>query len=169
MGKKGISPLIATVILIGFTIVLAAVVIRWGGDFINETTETTTCESDLATICATQLNLEIVGAGVSITGIDGNSDILGKNITIRNNADYLIDSFTVVINDASGTLKTLTNIVNSDLPAFEQKTIVLDLTDVALGEGATYTIEVIPTVTAGEDCSGACADTRESIEVIATA
>ncbi|MBU1246318.1 MAG: archaellin/type IV pilin N-terminal domain-containing protein [Nanoarchaeota archaeon] len=34
MGKRGISPLIATVLLIGFTIVLAALVFRWGDSFL---------------------------------------------------------------------------------------------------------------------------------------
>ena len=41
MKKRGISPLIATVLLIGFTIVLAALVFRWGGQFFNSQTEQT--------------------------------------------------------------------------------------------------------------------------------
>ena len=36
MKKRGISPLIATVLIIGFTIVLAAVVIQWGGFLVNK-------------------------------------------------------------------------------------------------------------------------------------
>ena len=34
MDKRGISPLIATVLIIGFTVALAAVIITWGGRFI---------------------------------------------------------------------------------------------------------------------------------------
>jgi len=45
INKKGISPLIATVLLIGFTIVLAALVMRWGGTLFKTTTQTTGCES----------------------------------------------------------------------------------------------------------------------------
>ncbi|MBS3163071.1 hypothetical protein J4427_00055 [Candidatus Woesearchaeota archaeon] len=39
MNKKGISPLIATVLIIGFTIVLAVVVMQWGNSFVKSLTE----------------------------------------------------------------------------------------------------------------------------------
>lgn len=151
MEKKGISPLIATVLLIGFTIVLAAVVIRWGGDFINETTETTTCESDLATICATQLNVEIIEASVA------------RGIKVRNNADYDIDYFTVVINDASGSTIDTEELTTIPAPAFEQ--VLLDTTEPLV---VGYTVDVIPTVTTSDaSCSGACADNRVTATVVA--
>ena len=37
--KKGISPLIATVIIIGLTIVLAALVVTFGTNLVKKTTE----------------------------------------------------------------------------------------------------------------------------------
>ena len=36
MKKRGISPLIATVLIIGFTIVLAAAIFQWGGSLVNK-------------------------------------------------------------------------------------------------------------------------------------
>ena len=36
MSKRGISPLIATVLIVGFTIALAAMIITWGGNFCKE-------------------------------------------------------------------------------------------------------------------------------------
>ncbi|MBS3107878.1 hypothetical protein J4468_03075 [Candidatus Woesearchaeota archaeon] len=39
INKKGISPLIATVLIIGFTVALAAVIMVWGSDFIKSTTD----------------------------------------------------------------------------------------------------------------------------------
>jgi len=36
MNKKGISPLIATVLIIGFTVALAAIIITWGSGFVNK-------------------------------------------------------------------------------------------------------------------------------------
>jgi len=39
MNKRGISPLIATVIIIGFTIVIAAIIFRWSGNLFEKTTE----------------------------------------------------------------------------------------------------------------------------------
>ncbi len=38
-GKKGISPLIATVLLIGFVVAVAAVVMLWGKGFVKERAE----------------------------------------------------------------------------------------------------------------------------------
>jgi len=41
MNKKGISPLVATVLIIGFTVALAAVIMVWGQDFITGMVERT--------------------------------------------------------------------------------------------------------------------------------
>src|SRR3989344_1037796 len=58
--KRGISPLIATVLIIGFTIVLAALVIQWGGGLFKGVQERTGATAELSEKCATQLtNLEI--------------------------------------------------------------------------------------------------------------
>jgi len=57
--KKGISPLIATVLLIGFTIVLAALVMRWGGTLFRETTQTTGCESQGRIACSSQVEISV--------------------------------------------------------------------------------------------------------------
>lgn len=55
MYKKGISPLIATVLVIGFTIVLAAMVMKWGGDLFKTTQEQTAVSSELKIACSTEL------------------------------------------------------------------------------------------------------------------
>ena len=86
MEKKGISPLIATVLLIGFTIVLAAVVMRWGSEFVRETTEETACLSDLSIVC-TNLRVEITNAFSNSTGI---------YITISSASDQTIDGFRII-------------------------------------------------------------------------
>ena len=58
--KKGISPLIATVLVIGFTIVLAALVIQWGGGLFKDIQDRTGETAEGNEKCATQLlNLEI--------------------------------------------------------------------------------------------------------------
>ena len=119
MDKKGISPLIATVLLIGFTIVLAAVVIRWGGDFITDTTDTTACESDLAQACATQVQFSIGNVTLSAqTYIDA--------ITLTNDADYAIDSFTVVVNLGGDSVAS--GEITSGLNTFETNTFLYSRT-----------------------------------------
>jgi len=52
MKKKGISPLIATVLLIGFTVALVLVVTTWGMDYIKDLLSSTKESSDIAMKCA---------------------------------------------------------------------------------------------------------------------
>lgn len=59
MNKKGISPLIATVLIIGFTVALAALIFTWGADFVKKTTEETSSKTTSALKCANELNFEI--------------------------------------------------------------------------------------------------------------
>ena len=56
--KKGISPLIATVLVIGFTILLAALVITWGTNLFKDTVADTQVNSDFSIACTTGLKLE---------------------------------------------------------------------------------------------------------------
>ena len=57
--KRGISPLIATVLLIGFTVALAAMVMTWGSGFIKKTTEQTEKGASSTLKCASELGFEI--------------------------------------------------------------------------------------------------------------
>lgn len=68
MWKKGISPLIATVLIIGFTVALAAMVMTWGSGFIRKTTEETEASASIALKCASQLRFEI--SGVTCDGLN---------------------------------------------------------------------------------------------------
>ena len=52
MEKKGISPLIATVLIIGFIIVLAALVFLWGTDLFKKVQEQTSTESETKLSCS---------------------------------------------------------------------------------------------------------------------
>ena len=90
MEKKGISPLIATVLLIGFTIVLAAVVMRWGGEFVRETTEETTCIAEAATACI-DLRSEITNA------VDNAPTTSSVTVTISSSSDQVIDGFRILL------------------------------------------------------------------------
>ena len=61
MKKRGISPLIATVLLIGFTVALAAMVMTWGSGFIKKTTEQTEKGAASALKCTSELAFQISG------------------------------------------------------------------------------------------------------------
>ena len=55
LNKKGISPLIATVIIIGFTIVLAAAVIYWGTGFFKTIQDKTSRGATISNLCTSDL------------------------------------------------------------------------------------------------------------------
>ncbi len=59
MKKRGISPLIATVLLIGFTIALAVIVTNWGLNYVKGTTERTSEQTEHALSCISDLDFEI--------------------------------------------------------------------------------------------------------------
>jgi flagellin-like protein len=59
--KRGISPLIAGVLLIGFTIVLAVLVITGVGGVVKQQTEGTTIQTQAQNICLDSLNDFIIG------------------------------------------------------------------------------------------------------------
>tara|TARA_Y100000310_G_scaffold269523_1_gene282748 strand:+ start:3036 stop:3536 length:501 start_codon:yes stop_codon:yes gene_type:complete len=101
MNKKGISPLIATVLLIGFAVALAAVVMTWGLDFIRTTAETTEEQTKYTLICASDLSF-------SISGVDQNTG--SESITIDNRGQVDIVSLIFRIYSSSGvdTLDTST-------------------------------------------------------------
>ncbi len=109
MEKKGISPLIATVLLIGFTIVLAAVVMRWGGEFVRETTEETACETELSTSCIRlRFEIESVEDNLLPNGTSTNS----IDVTISSRSDQVIDGFRFILwngTDVDNTREALEN------------------------------------------------------------
>jgi flagellin-like protein len=61
LNKKGISPLIATVLIIGFTVALAAVIMTWGQKFTKDIQEQTEETSGSQMTCANtnEVNFEI--------------------------------------------------------------------------------------------------------------
>ncbi|MEK6839692.1 MAG: archaellin/type IV pilin N-terminal domain-containing protein [Nanoarchaeota archaeon] len=78
--KKGISPLIATVLLIGFTVALAAVLMTWGLDYIRGTTDKVGDQTDQYLLCS-DLAFEIANVDCATDDViiqnNGNIDIAG--------------------------------------------------------------------------------------------
>lgn len=88
--KKGISPLIATVLIIGFTIVLGALVITWGTKFFRTTVEDTEKAAAFSLAC-TSLNF------------DGTAKINAGNldVTLSNSNERTIEGFYFVTKGGS--------------------------------------------------------------------
>lgn len=80
MRKRGISPLIATVLLIGFIVALVAVVMLWGKGFIQEKAEK---EGKLAQ------------AQLSCNNVDIDIKLSGGNLLVVNKGSQVINGFIV--------------------------------------------------------------------------
>ncbi|MBS3159497.1 hypothetical protein J4436_01800 [Candidatus Woesearchaeota archaeon] len=101
--KKGISPLIATVLVIGFTIVLGALVFKWGGDLFKKTTEETGKSSDLKMTCTQGLSmLEVKLEDIK----DGTTS--AKALVIDNKNNIKIQGFKFRAYFPDGTSSTVT-------------------------------------------------------------
>ena len=118
--KKGISPLIATVLLIGFTVALAAVIMTWGLDYIKKTTEKTgeTTEEQLS--CANDLQFEIIPDCTNLNQIE--IDALKSKVDI---AQLLLR-----LRDANGNVIT-TRVINQTIPKTGTHSEDIDLTNAA--------------------------------------
>ena len=101
LNKKGISPLIATVLLIGFTVALAGIVITWGSNFVKNITSGTEERTESTLACAGDLNFEITrytcgdytNLVKSTVTIDNKGNTVLEKVAIRffNNQDELLN------------------------------------------------------------------------------
>jgi len=89
MKKRGISPLIATVLIIGFTVALATIIITWGGGYIQGEQERVSETTSFALQC-TKLRYEVVdvtcNAGTNVletVRITSNTDIEIPELILR--------------------------------------------------------------------------------------
>lgn len=84
-GKQGISPLIASVLVIGMVVVTASIVFFWGKGFTEEIIEKEGAVSQQRLNCATDVKINVLSE---------NSGLL----TIENAGSGRIDAFSLVVN-----------------------------------------------------------------------
>ncbi len=156
MVKKGISPLIATVLIIGFTIVLAALVMQWGSQLFRTTTEQTGVTSDLNIKCSSGLsNLKILDAVISGANV---------NIRIDNANEQVINGILVRKYLASGNVlpQELTGAVEADpgyIGNYGIKTVTVTADELVAGDE----IGVIPKIKATDGKAYPCPGLEKKI------
>ncbi len=136
--KKGISPLIATVLIIGFTIVLAVLVITWISGTVEEQTDQTDCQVEAENLC-----LDVIG-DITISYSDDTNPIALNNLgstVIENNQVLQLDSNGQTI---ANTLETV------GLDPFGTNETAANL------NSGTETIRVIPVMTSDGGCTAEC-------------
>ena len=154
--KKGISPLIATVLLIGFTIVLAALVMRWGGQFFRQQTDVVGCESEGQIKCTSGVDIEITDV-LAGTGV--------ITVNVLNNGNYVIDEMQYIAIDEFG--ETQASEKNeTDIAALGGSTSDLTVT----GGVNITTVKVVPILDyemqdGSTSCVVYCSETIKTVDV----
>src|SRR3989344_9629927 len=139
MEKRGISPLIATVLLIGFTIALAVIVTNWGLNYVKGTTERTSQQTEQALSCINNLDFEIVDVSCE-----------DNTISVDNKGANSIESLTIRLHAEGDIIPTTVE----GIPAFGVKSY--DVADYNMTlEGATQ-IDAIATIKDGEGNTVIC-------------
>lgn len=141
LNKKGVSPIIATVLLIAFAVALGAVVMNWGKGFVESTAKNTEEKSNLELACQQELQL-------SVKKIAGTPKVCYKNqsspyikVMLENSGTQNITGLQFVIidsNDATEINKTTISIGPGSVTSYN--TIGHNLT------GDIVQIEVIPMI-----------------------
>lgn len=89
MKKKGISPLIATVLILAFAIVLAILILSWSQNLVGNMKENTENTVNAQMACV-RINLNIENACISKSVIDG-VDTETLNVMLSNNGQEKIE------------------------------------------------------------------------------
>ena len=127
--KRGISPLIATVLLIGFTIALASIIFSWVSSFTEERASKTAEIVKSEVSCATSIEIGIEKACVDSAGVHftlenrKNNDISGFVVRLESATDPNVD--VIEVDQRLGALEvTNVDVVPQNLGAPESALIV---------------------------------------------
>lgn len=106
--KRGISPLIASVLLIGFTIAIVAMIFIWWGDFVKQKAIKDSLKNDAERACVSEVDLDVKSA-----------KIVGESLefVINNRGSQKISGFRFRIKDVDGISMVL---VPKDIGAVSQ-------------------------------------------------
>ena len=166
ISKQGISPLIATVLIIAFTVALAVIVINWGTSFTRDLQDNTSNSADFQISCAQEVVYSIKSACVTTGG--------ALNVVVSNDGSKALDQVivrTTSLNSAATQQYTTSPSsvppVNPPVAAeFAEVTVV-----VPAGSFPTPAakVEVIPYITAGNGDSQPCSSNKRTFGVETTA
>jgi flagellin-like protein len=122
MNKKGVSPLIATVLLIAFAVALGAIVMNWGRGYVEDTQSFARSTSESQLICSSAVDLDF---NVKNVVVDLQQGSYAKvNMTIEGMGDHIIESFVIqLFNDPKGQGITIyaNNTTTDRLQSFQVK------------------------------------------------
>ena len=164
--KKGVSPLIATVLLIAFAVALGAVVMNWGRTYVQDTQNTVRDKGDLDVKCSSDVRLKVGKISNIIQFCYGGGGTGGYvNMLIINDGIVDIDSLRFAVVGALG-VYTNNSLNATGLAQSEPKRVNLSY-DYTL-YGAVKQVRITPVVNVGgnpKPCSGNALE-KDTSEII---
>ncbi|MEK6861821.1 MAG: archaellin/type IV pilin N-terminal domain-containing protein [Nanoarchaeota archaeon] len=139
IGKKGISPLIASVLLIGFTVALAAIVITWGGGFVERITVGTEERTTKSLLCTSDLKFDVINVRCP------------NSIVIENKGDVDIEGFRLRYFNSAGD-----NIGTANVGALKKYEIQTFVVTPPITEATTRVDAIATVIIEGKDVT--CGD-----------
>ncbi|QQG38924.1 MAG: hypothetical protein HYS32_00455 [Candidatus Woesearchaeota archaeon] len=157
MNKKGISPLIATVLIIGFTIALALVIFTWGKNFVVDVTEQTGEKAKTQLSCINDVEFKFrkgcYGAGF-------------VEFTLENKKDQDVKEFLIRIHGAEED-KIDTVQINESLSAFDIQKYNIPFNIENVGSVVTKLELIRPVIRKGSE-DVICSDVSREFDVTET-
>lgn len=136
--KKGISPLIATVLILGFTVALAAIIMVWGQRFTVGMQKQTEETANTQMVCATDVDFKIKDVCVSTSPA-------GYKVVIENNGKKKIDNLVVRFYQASDKMQANPTMFASGIGEFAIASDTFNPTQ--LTANSVKYLEAIPVIT----------------------
>ena len=152
--KKGISPLIATVLIIGFTIVVAVLVITWINSLVGDNTDQQACTADALTKCTDAARF------LSFSAAD-NAGAGLMDVTVSNTGPEPYDVMAIALDATTGA-----NTGNRTL----SPGAYTDATNTITAAAGTYNVRFVVEVTGlykDIECNEVCGD-GETIDGVVT-
>ncbi|RMF54798.1 hypothetical protein D6745_04140 [Candidatus Woesearchaeota archaeon] len=106
MSKKGLSPLIATVLLIAFAVGVASMVLVWGRGFFVDFMEQQGGEAEKAMQCLDEV--KFVSLGGWKTGTTANDNVV--SVTVINTGSSNVTGMTLTVEDSNGNIAVGSNL-----------------------------------------------------------
>jgi len=153
--KKGVSPLIATVLLTGFTVSIIALVIVWGKAFTTETAEKEEALSHARLACE-NMDYTVTSASYSTAG---QKILLG----IKNKGTQTLDSFVFrVIYGIEGSYSDVQTVETTfSLKGAEEMSIPVENPDIK--STAPFKVEIIPKIKVATNVYLPCSNQARSV------
>lgn len=155
VNKKGVSPLIASVLLVGIVIVIAFLVFWWYGDYVAS-------NLDKSDISADQACLQDVGFSITNTGCLQNSSDTNKIVyfDLGNSGDIDLSAFEASIDgNSADDVKSISQEVRQGVTS--KLSFEYDMNVV----GTEISVDIIPLIWAG-GITKYCTDKTQTINVV---